>query len=755
MKHFFGSSTFLFLGLFFSSILLKAQNNFYDPQVIQEIRIYFSQPDWDYRMDTAKAGADSYLMADSMLVNGVRLDSIGVQYKGNSSYDATYFKNPLHISLDEFAERDYLGITDFKLSNGYGDPSQIRECLSYGLLKNYMHCSEANFAKVFINDQYIGLYSNVENVGKKFCLNHFGSSDGIFIKGNPVVTPGPTTKSNLKFLNGTDSSAYFNYYEIKSDYGWNDLMRICDTISNNAAGLGSVMDIDRMIWILAFNNLMVNLDSYTGVFCQNYYLYKDEEGIYNPIIWDLNMSFGGFPYIGSGATGMGGLTVTNMVQLTPLAHQSDPFWPVLNAILNNSETKRMFIAHMKTISEEMLESGVYLSMAIQLRNLIDPSVMADTNCFFTYQQFIDAMSNVTNVGSYQVPGIAGLMGPRISYLQSTPEFSAAAPTINSTGISGNNPFPNSNFTLTADVSNAVSVNLYYRQTGSLHFKKASMFDDGSHSDGSAGDGIFGAEILMGANSIEYYVYAENANAGKFYPARAAHEFLTVEAQSSSGNQTVVINEIMASNTTTQADNFGEFDDWIELFNNGSSPVDLSGYYLTDNPLNLNKWEIPSGSVIPGNGFMIFWADEDSSQGWNHINFKLSGLGEEIYLVNPGLSIVDSVIFGAQTTDMGYARNPNGTGNFVIQSPTFNTFNSATGIEDKKGNSAFQFYPNPAEKILYIESSEPTLLNIYDALGQLISTKSINGKAILDLNHFNSGIYFLQAFETRHKLLIVK
>lgn len=282
-----------------------------------------------------------------------------------------------------------------------------------------------------------------------------------------------------------------------------------------------------------------------------------------------------------------------------------------------------------------------------------------------------------------------------------------------------------------------------------------MFDDGSHSDGSAGDGIFGAEILMGANSIEYYVYAENANAGKFYPARAAHEFLTVEAQSSSGNQTVVINEIMASNTTTQADNFGEFDDWIELFNNGSSPVDLSGYYLTDNPLNLNKWEIPSGSVIPGNGFMIFWADEDSSQGWNHINFKLSGLGEEIYLVNPGLSIVDSVIFGAQTTDMGYARNPNGTGNFVIQSPTFNTFNSATGIEDKKGNSAFQFYPNPAEKILYIESSEPTLLNIYDALGQLISTKSINGKAILDLNHFNSGIYFLQAFETRHKLLIVK
>lgn len=732
-----------------------AQNNFYNPLTVQEIRIFFSQTDWDFQMDTAKAGADSYIMADSIIVNGNKLDSIGVQYKGNSSYDATYIKNPLHLSLDEFAERDYQGITDFKLSNGYGDPSQIRECLSYAILKNYMHCAEANFAKVFINDQYIGLYSNIENVGKKFCYHHFGSSSGTFVKANPVVTPGPTTKSNLKFLNGTDSSAYFNYYEIKSDFGWNQLMYLCDSVTNHGGSINNIVDLDRVIWMLAFNNLLVNLDSYTGVFSQNYYLYKDAEGIYNPIIWDLNMAFGGFPYIGSGPTGMGGLTVNNMIQLSTSAHETDTNWPLLNAVLGNAQTKRMYIAHMKTISEEMLESGYYLNQANIFKNLIDTAIQNDTNCFFSYQQFTDGISNTTNVGSYQVPGIEGLTGPRITYLQGTTEFTAAAPQISNISYGGSNPMLNSTFSITASISNVNNAYLYYKNAGELHFKKSEMMDDGNHGDGAAGDGVFGCNLSMMNIQMDYYLYAENNGAGIFSPGRATHEFYTLQAQSAPSGNGVVINEIMASNTTTQADNFGEFDDWIELFNNTASAVDLSGYYLSDNLLNLDKWEIPAGTILQPNGFMIFWADEDSSQGWNHCNFKLSGLGESVYLVNTNLSIVDSVNFGAQTTDLGFARNPNGTGNFVIQNPTFNTFNSATGIEDENGVSGFVFYPNPAKEQLILETRQMTHIRIYNSLGQLISNLQVNGKQVLDLKGFSEGIYFLQSNSENHKLLIVK
>src|SRR5678815_4800594 len=96
------------------------------------------------------------------------------------------------------------------------------------------------------------------------------------------------------------------------------------------------MDMDRVIWMLAFNNVLVNLDSYSGVFCQNHYLYKDSYGYFNPIIWDLNMCFGGFPFAGSGATSFNLLLITGEQQMSPLLHAGDTYWPLINAVLNLS-----------------------------------------------------------------------------------------------------------------------------------------------------------------------------------------------------------------------------------------------------------------------------------------------------------------------------------------------------------------------------------------------------------------------------------
>ena len=82
--------------------------------------------------------------------------------------------------------------------------------------------------------------------------------------------------------------------------------------------------------------------------------------------------------------------------------------------------------------------------------------------------------------------------------------------------------------------------------------------------------------------MQYYAYAENNNAGIFSPRRAEHEYYTFTATSINPSLSgVVINEFMASNSTTARDQDGEYDDWIELYNNSSSAIDLSGYYLTD------------------------------------------------------------------------------------------------------------------------------------------------------------------------------
>src|SRR5665647_3604800 len=75
---------------------------------------------------------------------------------------------------------------------------------------------------------------------------------------------------------------------------------------------------------------------------------------------------------------------------------------------------------------------------------------------------------------------------------------------------------------------------------------------------------------------------------------------------------VVINELMPVNSTTVADSYGEYDDWIELYNLSPSPQDLAGCYLSDKKSHRTKWKFPTGTSISGNGYLIIWADNDLS-----------------------------------------------------------------------------------------------------------------------------------------------
>ena len=120
-----------------------------------------------------------------------------------------------------------------------------------------------------------------------------------------------------------------------------------------------------------------------------------------------------------------------------------------------------------------------------------------------------------------------------------------------------------------------------------------------------------------------------------------------------------VNEAMMQNTTTIADNFNQFDDWIEIHNSSASAIDLAGYYLTDDPTNLDKHEILSGNstltTVPANGYLIFWADEDGLQGINHLNFRISDQ-ETILLVDPnGQTIISSLILPNLRDDESYGR----------------------------------------------------------------------------------------------------
>ena len=113
---------------------------------------------------------------------------------------------------------------------------------------------------------------------------------------------------------------------------------------------------------------------------------------------------------------------------------------------------------------------------------------------------------------------------------------------------------------------------------------------------------------------------------------------------------LVINEFMASNSSTARDPQGQYDDWIEIHNFGTVAIDVGGFYLTDNLSNPVKWRIPdrisSLTIIPPQGYIVIWADNDITDAGLHADFKLDAAGEEIALfASDGSSLIDSVVFG--------------------------------------------------------------------------------------------------------------
>ena len=131
--------------------------------------------------------------------------------------------------------------------------------------------------------------------------------------------------------------------------------------------------------------------------------------------------------------------------------------------------------------------------------------------------------------------------------------------------------------------------------------------------------------------------------------------------------TLVINEFMARNNSDSGirDEHGDYDDWIEIYNYGDDAIDIGGMYLTDDFSNPTRWRIPENSPtitsIPSQGYLLIWADNETSEGPLHANFKLSADGEQIALFNTnGNSLIDSVMFGPQVQNSSYGRFPNGS-----------------------------------------------------------------------------------------------
>lgn len=211
---------------------------------------------------------------------------------------------------------------------------------------------------------------------------------------------------------------------------------------------------------------------------------------------------------------------------------------------------------------------------------------------------------------------------------------------------------------------------------------------------------------------------------------------------------VVINELMASNSHFLADNFGDYDDWLELYNPNSNAVNLSGCRFE---WNSKTWTLPNETVIDANGYLLFWFDAEEYQGKNHTIGKIPNAVSLVYFRSPDGDIIDSLMYPATSSDYSFGRYPNGTaGVLVFNHPTPLANNNISGIQEEIKND-LTLYPNPTSGIVYL--SRPVSFVLYNSLGKKCLEGS--GQNVVDLSSLPDGVYFMLTSEGEKRKIIVQ
>lgn len=511
------------------STTVKQADDLYGLERVVKIEIDFKRADWHRSLDSLKDSGDENRLLADVRVNGKLYAAAGVRYKGNSSYfnvrDNGYTKLPFNIKIN-YTDRNLRlpgGYTTLKLSNVFRDPSFVREVLAYEIASQYMPSPRANFAKVYANGQLLGLYNLSESVDDDLIAKLFGNDVGPLFKCDPnwnSSTPEQCPKSDkasLQYL-GQDSACYQGIYEPKRSGDWAAFIELTRVLKEDPTSIAKVLQVDEVLWMLAFNNAVVNLDSYSGQLCHNYYLYQDTFGIWHPIVWDMNLAFGGFRRTGNEPP----LSNQQMQELSPFLHFVRPRnenRPLVTALLDNEHYRKIYLSHLRTIVDEYLANGLYLQRAKAIQAFIAPEVKADSNRLYQLDAFQKNISETVVLGNEPIIGLEELMNKRTTYLLQHPLLQKESPVIQQPTVT---KLDNS-LGIQASISGSLRTSLYYRYGNNQPWQRIEMSDDGGHFDQMMGDGIFGTEVPYSAQ-LQYYIVAENQYTASLSPRRASKVF---------------------------------------------------------------------------------------------------------------------------------------------------------------------------------------------------------------------------------------
>ena len=655
----------------------NAYTGFYSENKLDSIFIEVDSDTWGDDID--KATNRGEYVVGKITFDGETLDSVGIQYKGMTSQinvRDNYGRKSFDIKLDEFIDgQDIQGYNTLNLNNAYDDESLMREVLFAHYCRNHIPAIKANFINVFVNGNFHGVYTNAQQQNKDFVSEWFWSNNGSRYRAESSGAGFGAGKSSLNYVSPYTEAEYQRHYVLKaSDMPdpWGDLMettkRLDNVTANNLDDLKEVLDLDGALWFLGYEIAFMDEDGYVNKGGMDYAIYIDEvTGRLLPLELDGNSAL--FEMSGLGP----------LDKWEPDERSDDSRFPLLSKLMNIEEVRGRHYAHFRTILKESFNPNDYETLIDGYYDLIKTDIARD-------QVLAETFGYDVEDGKEEIKDI---MERRRNFLEGLPELMAEGPEITDVKFSTDNgdntaPDEGQDITVSAKVSSGngiEEVNLFYSYELTGNFEKKAMSTQG---------GTYTATIdgQDEGTYIRFYIEGVAGNSYKsrsYNPPGAEHDVYMVQVNFKSiTTASVVINEFMASNNETEADENGEFEDWVELYNNSDEDVSLEGYFLSDNSLVLDQWQFPD-VTIKANSYLTVWLDKQPEQGNLHANIKLSSGGEELVLADSDKNIIDVISFGEQQTDVSTGRFPNGTGNFIEMEPTFGSKNKGDGSNDSSSS----------------------------------------------------------------------
>jgi len=732
----------LFLIYFLNTI--QAQNLFpslgeiFKDDIVPRIDIIIPNTDLNTILDPINANSNTEYSASFIFDNGnVRdtLNNVGFRLRGNTSRNAD--KKSFKVSFNTFESgRKYYGLEKLNLNGEHNDPSIARSKICWDLLRDFgVPAPRSNHVDLYINGAFYGLYMNVEHIDEEFVEERFGNQDGNLYK--------CTWPVEFKYISNNPNDYKGGGYELKTNLDANNYADLSNFISvlnqtpiaNLACELEKVFNVDNYIKVMVIDVMTANWDGPIWN-KNNCYIYKNSAtGKFEYIPFDLDNTFGisWFPNIDWGTR--------NIYQWS---HSSEPR-PLYNRILQVQEYKDRYSYYMNQLLQNHWSTAILNPKIDQIKTMISPSAQNDSfrilDYGFTYQEFIQSFDQPIN-HPHTTYGIKNYIQKREQFTNSQLVINDIYPIMSElkTNVSIQNQTLHLQIQI-RDNQTLSNVKGWASEDGGA-FTNFDLFDDGLHLDELANDGIFGGDYVININSgdVSYYVEAidNQSNAARFPRCE------DISFSYNPALPKLVINEILASNETILADEAGEFDDWIELYNADSQPINLTGKYLSDNPNEPTKWELPNLTLATGD-YLLIWADENGSQGNTHANFKLSKNGETIGIYSGAennFAPIDEVTFPAQTKDVTYGRLPNGTGDFQIldiASPSENNEGNVI-IEPPVEVTTLQMFPNPfSDFVKILHPYDTPNLKIFNSIGEEVFSAFAIEKEFIWYGKNQSGI----------------